>query len=60
MLAIRSDEELRKLFKDADFCQAGSEVVVHGAKTNKKKKQAAEDSDSDWLLNLSKWSIRFS
>ena len=50
MLAIRSDEELRKLFKDADFCQSGSEVMVHGAKNNnKKKKVAAQESDSDWL-----------
>ena len=46
MLAIKKDEELQKLFQNADFCKAGSVINVPGKK-NKKDKKHVEDSESD-------------
>ena len=47
MLAIRGDEELKKLFETADFCQAGTVVNVPGGGRNNKKNKKMDEDDSD-------------
>ena len=47
MLAIRTDTELNKVFKGADFKETGRVPVLFEEKSNKKKKGQMEESDSD-------------
>lgn len=48
MLAIRSDAEFSRFFKNSDFHETGRlPQIIQGKKDNKKKKAADDDDDDD-------------